>query len=115
MEGKPLAFGQLSVELLAVPAPDRTGEPVARNCLFGPHPACPCIHRPCCGQVWTLREKWNRTLAVRYLRKTTLGTESRGLQDYVVKQKVSGGRLLRSAQPEVEAQSGHSVAAVRNC
>ncbi len=43
VEGKPLAFGQLSVELLAVPAPDRTGEPVARNC-FGPHPACPVLN-----------------------------------------------------------------------
>jgi len=45
MEGKPLAFGQLSVELLALlPAPDRSGQPVARNC-FGPHPACPSLNR----------------------------------------------------------------------
>jgi len=42
VEGKPLAFGQLLVELLALlPAPDRSGQPVARNC-FEPHPACPC-------------------------------------------------------------------------
>jgi hypothetical protein len=41
VEGKPLAFGQLSVEMLALlPAPDRSGQPVTRNC-FGPHPACP--------------------------------------------------------------------------
>jgi hypothetical protein len=39
--GKPLVFGQLSVELLALlPAPDRSGKPAPRNC-FGPHPACP--------------------------------------------------------------------------
>jgi hypothetical protein len=45
VEGKPLAFGQLSVELLALlPDPDRTGEPVARNC-FGPHPACPRLNQ----------------------------------------------------------------------
>ena len=35
------AFDQLSLELLVLlPAPDRSGQPVARNC-FGPHPACP--------------------------------------------------------------------------
>jgi hypothetical protein len=39
--GKPLAFGRLLVELLALlPAPDRSGQPAPRNC-FGPHPACP--------------------------------------------------------------------------
>ena len=54
MEGKPLAFGQLSVELLALlPAPDRSGQLVDRNC-FGPHSACPfdvssaaCRRAPC--------------------------------------------------------------------
>jgi len=38
MEGKPLVLGQLLVELLALlPAPDRSCQPVPRNC-FRPHP-----------------------------------------------------------------------------
>jgi len=42
-EGKPLVFGQTLLKLLALlPAPDRSGQPVARNC-FGPHSACPCL------------------------------------------------------------------------
>jgi hypothetical protein len=49
VEGKPLAFGQLLLELLALlPAPDRSGQPVARNLKVGPHPACPCSRAQSC-------------------------------------------------------------------
>jgi hypothetical protein len=41
MVGKPPGFVRMLVELLALlSAPDRSGQPVTRNC-FGPHPACP--------------------------------------------------------------------------
>ena len=61
MEGKPLAFDQLSVELLALlPAPDRSGQPVARN-RFEPHSASPFfpVPRP---TVCALARRENRTL-----------------------------------------------------
>jgi len=45
VEGKPPGLARPSVEVLALlPAPDRSGQPVARNC-FGPHPACPSLNR----------------------------------------------------------------------
>ena len=39
--GEPLVFGQLSLEVLAVSAPERTGKPLART-LVRPHSARPC-------------------------------------------------------------------------
>jgi len=39
--GEPLAFGQPSMEVLAVSAPDRTGEPTPRI-FVRPHSARPC-------------------------------------------------------------------------
>ena len=51
--GKPPTFGRLSVEMLALlPGPDRSGQPVARNLRFGPHPARP--HENCSSQTHML-------------------------------------------------------------
>jgi hypothetical protein len=45
MVGKPLAFDQMLLDMLALlPGPDRSGQPAPRNSCFGPHSACPYTH-----------------------------------------------------------------------
>ena len=50
LEGEPLAFGQPSMEVWAVSAPERTGEPFSRI-LVRPHSARPYLRLP----LWRMR------------------------------------------------------------